>query len=177
MRFRLASSLVALLLAGLAHAEPVTLTFTVPSTQQLRYGEGDSEYVYCEGGIPTRDLAWVRVWRLPISGGAWRCVDSIYVRGMEGQQASITVEPGPGAHFSTQAVDTVGNPSCWGNVFYAGPITGVGTEPRHDGALTVQYFDVQGRLVRDQRASGIYFWYGKDKRGHIIRRGKIAVVR
>lgn len=162
----------------MAQGEPVTLLFTVPSTNQLRIGEGDSTSVYCSGGEPTHDVAWVRIWRLPVSGGAWRCVDSVNVRGLEGREDSITVDPGPGAHFSAQVVDTAGNASCWSpEVLYVGPITSVQPGPRRDGTLRVRYFDVHGRLVENPFASGIYFWYGRDDRGRIVRRGKLAVVR
>lgn len=157
----------------------VPLIFTVPATNQLRVGVGDTAYVYCAGGDSTKDVAWIRVYRLPISGGIWRLTDSLYVRGREGLEDTVWVDPGAGAHFYVAAVDTVGNQGCASeNTVYYGPVTGVGTESRGPPqGLDTQYFDVQGRFVRRPTASGIYFWYAKDEKGRVVRRGKLAVVR
>jgi hypothetical protein len=181
------------LLAGLAitlcisaaHADPVTLLFTVPATNQRVYMapdpfHGDSLTVRydCSGGEPTHDLDSILVYRWSISGGLAQQVASVYVRGKEGLPDSAHVDPGPGAHFFALAVDTAGNPSCESPVIYIGPVTGVVADPRvEDPVVGIQLFDVNGRAAHGARASGVYFAKALLKSGRWIRAGKVVLLK
>jgi len=138
------------------YARGQSLEFTIPSTNA--YMEGDSVF-FCTGGDTTSDIAWVRFMRQDVTGGPAWCFDSLYVRGSEGRDTTFHVDPGPGAHFYTQTVDTLGNLSCWsGGVFFPGYVTAVGDNegPAWRNPVSVRIYDVQGRLAEGHLASGIY---------------------
>jgi hypothetical protein len=133
----------------------VTLVFTVPSTNA--YVQGDSVYE-CSGGGPTLDLAWIRLIRQDVTGGAPYVFDSLDVHGMEGALVTKDVEPGLGAHFYTQAVDTTGGAGCFSEGLYLpGYVTAVGDEgPEWRHPVSVRLYDIQGRLAQPPLASGVY---------------------
>lgn len=150
------------------------LIFTVPSTNA--YVEGDSIF-YCEGGAPTQDLAWVRFIRQDVIGGQPYVFDSLDVHGMESQSDTFAVDPGPGAHFYTVAVDDSGNPSCWSaGVYIPGYVTGVDPGPIWRKPVSVRLFDIQGRQATGYLPSGVY-WRVEEYTDKEKRITKVVVLR
>lgn len=133
----------------------VALSVVVPSTNA--YVEGDSVYV-CEGGAPTRDLAWIRFSRQDVTGGPLYAFDSLYVRGMEDSTVTLAVDPKGGTHVYEQAVDTLGNASCFSTGRYLpGFVTAVAdSASRLERPIRTRWFGING-LVDRPRASGIYW--------------------
>jgi hypothetical protein len=131
------------------------LLFTVPSFSAY----SDDTTATCEAWQPTQDLAWVRLYGYPVTGGGWRLVDSVDVRGMEGQEDSIAA-PWDG-HFSVQPVDTAGNAGCWSEVAYIGPITGVTPGdgwPNPPRMLSMRWYDIQGKRIDWPPATSCVYW-------------------
>jgi len=150
------------------------IVWTNPSTNALGYWAidpttGDSTFSYdCGrgGGAPLHDLAKVRVWRWPITGGMPQLLLELSEVGREGRPDSTQVTEG--AHYFVTAVDTTGrNNTCQSNTIYIGAVTAVVTPPMPDWIVETKVFDVAGRLVREPRASGVYFYAARWHSGRI----------
>jgi len=151
----------------------VPLTMTVPSTNA--YVEGDSVYT-CEGGEPTADVAWIRFRRYYVTGGGYQLFDSLDVRGKEGQQVTLMTDTGPGAHYTAQPVDTLGNAGCVSDpVYKPGYVTAVGDEPVFIPGK-VEWYDVMGRGPFDKPQSQGIYWRVQTVAGKRISR-KVVVLR
>jgi len=156
----------------------VWLTFTVPSTNA--YVEGDSVF-YCEGGLPTNDISWVRFLRQDVTGGMPYAFDSLDVRGKEGLQDSFAVDPGPGAHFYAIAVNGRGKPSCWySGVYVPGYVTAVPIDDEKPllPIIETKWYNVRGDYLghKQPQTKGTYLkveTYSDRKR----RTQKITVLR
>jgi hypothetical protein len=116
---------------------------------------------------PLRDLATIRVYGVPITGGTSRIYATKSVKGREGLEDSIQVDPGPGAHFWLTSVDATGNECCVSAQVYIGPITAVPVEAATAERVTsYRVFDARGRLVHPV-AAGIYFWERRYSTGRV----------
>lgn len=175
-------TLVAVLLlvfATPARADVFRFCVRIPSTNAMvLYAGTDSATVVCgDSGVPTHDVGWLKMWRLPVSGGTWTCRDSFDVRGLEGADYCDSLDAGIGGHFYATAKDISGNETCPSeDILYHGPVTSVPVDAVKIGTLHVKLFTVAGALAQDPMAQGIYFWKGWDDRGIERRRGKIAVL-
>jgi hypothetical protein len=130
-----------------------TITWTNPIMNQMLI---DSTDVDCSNGTLLNDLDHVEIWGYPVAGGGWRWLKDIPETNREGLQDSTDVVDGQ--HIYMYAVDHSMNHSCISDVICVNClISGVGDDPfKNDVPVSVQYFDVQGRLV-DPEASGVYF--------------------
>jgi len=130
----------------------------------------DSGNAYCAVDVtnPLRDLAIVRVFGQSITGGPARLFTTVSVRGHEGSEDSVQVDPGPGAHFWLTTVDLAGNQCCVSPQVYIGPITAVPVEAAPAERLTsYRVFDARGRLVQRPVAAGVYFWERRYSSGRV----------
>ena len=139
----------------------VTLLFTLPSTGKHSWTDPsqgpDSVMVECSGGQAIHQLATVRVYFNPNTGGGWRRVAEMGVAGMEGRPDSITVDSGPGGHYYVTTTNPAGE-SCASPVIYVPGSVVTGIEPEVAARpATVRIFDVQGRLVHSVTRSGVYW--------------------
>jgi hypothetical protein len=135
------------------------LLFTVPSFSAY----SDDTTATCDAWLPTQDLAQVKLYGYPITGGGYRLVDSVDVRGEEGQTDSIPV-PWEG-HFYVIASDTAGNRSCASNEAYVGPITGVTPGdgwPNPPRMLSMRWYDIQGRRFDWPPRTNCIYWQVSD---------------
>ncbi len=113
--------------------------------------------VECSGGQAIHQLATVRVYFNPVTGGGWRRVAEMGVAGMEGRPDSITVDSGPGGHYYVTTTNPAGE-SCASPVIYVPGSVVTGIEPEVAARpATIRIFDVQGRLVHRVTRSGVYF--------------------
>lgn len=155
-----------------AWAMPTHLTWTnsrYGQTQWRGVGEdGDSvTFVDCarpDTTKPIRHLRKVYLYGQPITGGGFRLVDSLDVRGREGLLDSIPI-PYPGNFYvrSTNLVtgDTLGW-SCESDVVTVYPDVTTGVEVDTTRAapfppIAPTWHDVQGRRVWTPRGTGIFF--------------------
>jgi hypothetical protein len=172
----------AVILLGAATSEGAWLRWTNP---KYNAALDDSGYVQCgiDQTSPLRDLATVRVYALPITGGPSRVIAGRSVAGREGLDDSIQVDVGAGAHLWMTAVDASGNESCVVEQVYIGPITAVPVEAPAERLTSHRIFDVRGRLVQSVRdrlvhpvAAGIYFWERRYSTGR-VESGKMVRVK
>jgi len=178
---RLLTSIIAAALimgaATLSFAAPAQAAWLHWTNPKYNSFVDDSGNVACVLDMmnPLRDLSSVRVYAQFITGGPARLLDTLSVRGREGLEDSIRVDPGPGAHFWLTAVDLKGNECCVSPQVYVGPITGVLVEAQVERVTSYRVFDVRGRLTRP-RAAGIYFWERRYSSGR-VQTGKIVRVK
>lgn len=131
------------------------LYFAVPSFSSY----SDDSTALCDAYQPTQDLATMYLYGYPITGGGYRLVDSLDVRGREGQLDSMPV-PWDG-HFYAIASDTAGNRSCASNEAYIGLTTAVEPGdgwPNPPRLLSMRWYDIQGRPTGwPPPSSGVYW--------------------
>jgi len=170
--------LLALSVACSALANPVTLHFTLPTTNALVI---DSTVFDCEGGPPLNDLWTARLYGWPAYGGLVRRLLEHSVAGMEGADDSFTVDASWGWHFYVTTADMGGHESCASNyIFACSPcqITGVDSVATWDPVVRTQLYDVQGRLIHGPpRASGIYYPVDILKSGRRVIGRKVVYVK
>jgi hypothetical protein len=136
------------------------LYFTVPAMNA--YTEGDSVYI-CTNGDSTRDVSMVYLHGYPITGGGYRIVDSLDVRGHEGEMDSIPY-PWEGHYYLTTS-DNTGEATCESNEVYVGPITGVSEGDGWPGAprlLSMRYYDISGREIDWPPRTSCIYWQVSD---------------
>lgn len=156
------------------------MLLTLPSQNSTVWVDPEGNVGYqCEpSGEPLTDLESLRVYVWPVSGGQARVQRTYYVRGLEGQEFPIDVEPGPGIHVWVTVLDRSHNESCASNVVYVpGTVTaaeGGATPPR---IVKAELFDVHGRRLRGPpKASGVYYERLRYSDGRMVRR-KIVLIR
>jgi hypothetical protein len=156
----------AVILLGAAASPAAWLHWTNP---KYNSAVDDSGYVMCavDASNPLRDLATIRVYGVSIAGGSARIFATLSVRGREGLEDSVEVDPGPGAHLWLTSVDAAGNECCVSQQVYIGPITSVPAgEAVAERVTSYRVFDVRGRLVRPV-AAGVYFWERRYSSGRV----------
>jgi hypothetical protein len=132
----------------------VTLTCTAPTRQMgtvTVWDEAAQESVrsvQCGTfGDTLRQLQFGRLWYMPLTGGEYAVVESVWAEGMQGRQVEFHM-PGPG-HAYVKWSNPMGS-LCQTNVVYVPPLdpTGIGGEGGDaDAVATCQLFDVRGALV------------------------------
>jgi hypothetical protein len=165
-RFLAALAIGAMIFLGPASSGAAWLHWTNP---KFNSAVDESGYVQCAVDVmsPLRDLATIRVYGVSIRGGLSRIYTTKSVRGREGLEDSVLVDPGPGAHFWLTSVDAAGNECCVSPQVYIGPITAVPVGAAAvEGVTSYRVFDARGRLVRPM-AAGIYFWERRYSSGRV----------
>lgn len=128
------------------------LILTLPGTMA---NHSPPQSYECSGTSQTSDLDQLRVFR-SVGGGNPTLVLTKSVRGREGRQDTVYVDPGSGAQFYATVTDTSGNESCPSPSIFLSPVTAVDSEAV-DRLIEIRQYDVHGRRVQSRAASGVYW--------------------
>ncbi len=152
------------------------LDYTIPNLNVTTFvAEDGSVQSTCEPdlGSPLTDLAYVRVYFQPASGGGFVLLRDKYVVGQAGEPDTLQVPDGGSVYVTP--VDDSGNEGCASNVVHDPLLTGVGDTAFPPHVVETRVFDVQGRLAR-VRAGGVYFVRQRWSNGWVTVR-KLVIVK